>query len=130
MSDKTFTQQIEVAGHDLVEKVKELAKDADAKRVVIRDQEGKELLAFPLTWGVAGGALAMFAAPVLAAVAAVGALAADVKLEVERTGDAESFGNGQAILGSQGGSVAGHPVEDDPAPSGGDPHLPPPPPQH
>lgn len=87
MSEKKFTQQLEVAGSELVDRVKELAKDADAKRVVIRDQEGKELLAFPLSWGVAGGAVAVFAAPILAAVAAVGALAANVKLEVERSGE-------------------------------------------
>lgn len=83
--NRTFTHRIEVAGSELVDRVKELAKDADARRVVIRDQDDKELLAFPLSWGVAGGALAVMAAPMLAAVAAVGGALAKVKLEVERT---------------------------------------------
>lgn len=114
MSEKKFTQKLEVAGSELVERVKELAKDADAKRVVIRDQEGKELLAFPLSWGVAGGAVAVFAAPILAAVAAVGALAADVTLEVERSGPGETI-------------VGGPEVQDDPPPASGG-YTPPPPP--
>ena len=111
MTDKTFTERIEVAGSDLVERVKELAKDADAKRVIIRDQEDKELISFPLSWGVAGGALAVFATPLLAAVAAIGGLAAKVRLEVERVGD----------------GPAAQDVQDDPPPAAGEPHLPPPP---
>ena len=114
MSDKTFTERIEVAGNDLVERVKELARDADAKRVVIRDEHDKELLAFPLSWGVAGGAVAVLAAPLLAAVAAVGALASNVRLEVERTGQGPTL-------------VDGPDAQDDPPVSGGAPHVPPPP---
>lgn len=87
MAERTFTERIEVAGKDLVDRIKELATDADAKRVVIRDQEEKELLSVPLTWGFAGGAVAVVAAPVLAAVAAIGGLAARFSLDVVRTED-------------------------------------------
>lgn len=81
---RTFTERIETTGAELTERVKELAKQADTRRVVIKDQDGKELLSLPLTWGVAGGALAVVAAPLLAAVAAVGGAMANVRLEVER----------------------------------------------
>lgn len=79
-----FIEQIEVAGEDLVSKIKELFADAGAKRVILRDSDGRELISVPLTLGVAGGALAVLAAPMLAAVAAVGAAMAKVRVDVER----------------------------------------------
>lgn len=85
MSDRKWTQRIEVAGEELVDQIKTLFNDASAKRVVIRDQQNRELLAVPLTIGVAGGALAFLAAPVLATVAAIGGAVAKVRLDVERT---------------------------------------------
>ncbi len=84
MAERKWTQRIEVAGEELVDQVKHLFDDANAKRVVIRDQKDRELLAVPLTVGVAGGALTVLAAPVLAAVAAVGGAVARVRLDVER----------------------------------------------
>lgn len=79
-----FIEQIEVTGEDLVSKVKELFADAGAKRVVLRDSDGRELISVPLTIGVAGGALAVLAAPMLAAVAAVGGAVAKVRVDIER----------------------------------------------
>lgn len=84
MAERKWTQRIEVAGEELVEQVKSLFNDANAKRVVIRDQNDRELLAVPLTLGVAGGAITVLAAPVLAAVAAIGGVLARVRLDVER----------------------------------------------
>ena len=79
-----FVEQIEVAGEDLVAKVKELFADANAKRVILRDAEGRELVSVPLTLGMAGGAFAVLAAPALAAVAAVGGAIAKVRVDIER----------------------------------------------
>lgn len=92
--EPTFTERIETTGGELLERVKGLAKDANAKRVLIKDQDGKELVAVPLGWGVAGGALAVIAAPVLAAVAAIGGAMANVQLEVERVGEAPTATDG------------------------------------
>lgn len=79
-----FIEQIEVTGEDLVSKIKELFADTSAKRVVLRDSEGRELISVPLTLGMAGGALAVLAAPMLAAVAAVGGAVARVRVDIER----------------------------------------------
>ena len=84
MADRKFTERIEVAGEELVDQIKTLYKDANAKRVIIRDQKDRELLSVPLTLGVAGGAIAVLGAPVLAAVAAIGGAVARVRLDVER----------------------------------------------
>ncbi len=84
---RTFTEKIEVAGDQLLATVKTLYADANAKRVTIRSQDGRELLAMPLTAGLAGGALAFMVAPVLTVVAAIGGAIANVTLEVEREPD-------------------------------------------
>lgn len=94
---RTFTEQFEVAGEEVVAKVKELMADSSARKVVIKNDSGKELLTVPLNVGVAAGGLAVLAAPVVAAVGALAALATHVRLEVVResdgmTGEAPSVG--------------------------------------
>lgn len=112
-SGRTFTERIETTGAELADRVKELARQADTRRVVITDQTGKELISLPLTWGVAGGALAVMAAPFLAAVAAIGAAVANVRLEVERVG-APDGAPGSAMGSAQDGTDHDGWVEDDP----------------
>lgn len=97
MTERTWTQRFEVNGEELSDQIKKLYDDASAKREVIRDQEGSELLAVPLTVGVAGGAITVLAAPVLAAVAAIGGVAAKVRLDVERVGEPETPEEADAV---------------------------------
>ena len=80
----TFTEKIEVAGDKLAATVKNLFEDAGAKRVTIRTGDGKELMSIPLTFGVAGGALAFLVAPLLSTVAVIGGAVAMLTLEIER----------------------------------------------
>lgn len=112
-SGRTFTQRIETTGGELVDRVRELAREADTRRVVIKDQSGKELMRLPLTWGMAGGAVAVLTAPLLAVVAAVGGAMAKVRLEVERVGPPDPP-RGSAT----GGTGRDGWVEDDPTWSG------------
>lgn len=76
----SFEETINVKGEELVEKVKSLIKEGNVRRVIIKDKNGKELIQFPLTFGVVG---ALFA-PVLAAVGAVAALVTECSITVER----------------------------------------------
>lgn len=81
---RTFTEELEVAGNQLVERVKELIEEGNVRRLIIRNPEGKTLIEIPLTIGaVAGGALLLFY-PVLAGLAAIGGLVARVKIEIVR----------------------------------------------
>ncbi len=81
---RTFTEEIEVAGTELVTFLKDLVDKGNARRVVIRNKQDRVLLEIPLTAGaVIGGAVAI-GAPVLAAVGAMAALISEVKLEIER----------------------------------------------
>lgn len=84
---KTFIEDIEVAGDQLVSKIKELFDDASAKRVAIKDQNGRELLALPLTVGAVAGGVLVVAAPMIAAIGALAGFFAKLHLEVEREGD-------------------------------------------
>jgi hypothetical protein len=76
----TSTQQIDVKGGHLVEKVKELVHEGNVRRIIIKDSDGKTVMEVPVTVGVVG----FFVAPTMAAIGTVAALAADYSIEVER----------------------------------------------
>lgn len=80
---KTFKETFETTGEQLLKKVKELIEEGNVRKISIHDKTGKELMSFPLTFGVVGALLA----PVLAAVGALAALIGDCTISVER--DAE-----------------------------------------
>jgi hypothetical protein len=81
---RTFSEELEVAGNQLVERVRELLEEGNVRRLILRNQEGRTLIEIPLTIGVvAGGALLVFY-PVLAGLAAIGGLVARVRIEVVR----------------------------------------------
>lgn len=78
---KKNQETFKVKGEEVVAKVKQLVHEGNVRRIIIKDKEGKELIAFPLTIGVVGTVFA----PVLAAVGAVAALVAECTITVERT---------------------------------------------
>ena len=85
--ERTWTEHIEMAGNELVDRVKKLIAEGNVRRVIIRNEKGDSLLEIPLTAGVVvGGALAL-AYPVLAALGALAALLVHVKVDVVRTTD-------------------------------------------
>lgn len=81
---KEFVEQIEVAGDQLVSKVRELIADGRTRRIVIKDRENKELFSVPMNVGVVGGGVVALAAPMLAAIGAVAALVTQVRIDVVR----------------------------------------------
>jgi hypothetical protein len=77
----TITKEsIKIQGEKLVNKVKELVKEGNVRKISIHEKDGKELMSFPLSLGVVG---AVFA-PVLAAVGALAALIGECSITVER----------------------------------------------
>ena len=73
-------ETFKINGEELVKKVKELIKEGNVRRIIIKDKNEKSLVEFPLTIGVIGVALA----PVLAAIGAIAALIGECSLTVER----------------------------------------------
>lgn len=79
-----WVEEVNLAGKDLVENVKSLVQQGNVRRLIIRRNSGEILLEVPLTATViAGGALLVFN-PMLAALGALAALVAEIKLEVVR----------------------------------------------
>lgn len=77
---KTTRESFSINGEQLLNKVKELIREGNIRKISIHDKSGKELMSFPLTVGVVG---AVFA-PVLAAVGALAALIGECTITVER----------------------------------------------
>lgn len=73
-------EEFKVKGNKLIEKLKELIKEGNVRRVVLRNPQGRTLLDMPLNAGVVGAALL----PFWAAVGAVAVLATDYSVLVER----------------------------------------------
>lgn len=76
----TFKETFTVKGEQLLKKIKELIEEGNVRKITIQDKAGKEIMSFPLTFGVVG---AVFA-PILAAVGAVAALVTECTISVER----------------------------------------------
>jgi hypothetical protein len=87
---RTFVERVELTGGELVDRIRDLIADSNARRVIIRDSNGDELLTAPLTFGVVAGGLITVAAPLLAAIGALAALVTRVKLEIVREVDGPS----------------------------------------
>ena len=81
---RTWTEEIEIAGSELVTRFKELVTEGNVRRVIIRNKNGDRLLEVPLTAGVAVGGVLTLWNPVLAALGALAALIAEVRIEVVR----------------------------------------------
>lgn len=74
------TEQFKVYGHELLARVKELIKEGNVRRIIIKNEKGKVMIEIPVTFAVVG---AMFA-PIWAAVGAFAALITKCTIEVER----------------------------------------------
>ncbi len=87
---RTFSEEIEVAGNQVVERVQELVKEGNVRRLIIRNPDDKILLEMPLTVGAVAGGVIALATPWLAALGAFAALVARVKIEIIREIDDDS----------------------------------------
>jgi len=80
-TNKTTTQEFRIAGDQVLKKIKELVKEGNIRRVILKNEKGKTLAEFPLTVGVVGIALL----PIWAAIGTVAALVANLTIVVEKT---------------------------------------------
>ena len=80
MAHTRKTETFTIDGEGLLAKVKELIKEGNVRRIIVKYKFGKVLVEFPLTIGVVGAVVA----PVLAAIGAVAALVSECSITVER----------------------------------------------
>ncbi|HYW81643.1 MAG: DUF4342 domain-containing protein [Spirochaetia bacterium] len=72
--------EFKVKGEELLRKVKDTIHEGNVRRIIIKDEKGTPYMEIPLTLGVVGALIA----PVLAAVGALAALAANFTVEIVR----------------------------------------------
>ncbi len=82
---ENFKEEFRVKGEEIVEKVKQLIHEGNVRRLIIKDEDGKVYLEIPVTFGVIGALIA----PMLAAVGAMAAMVANLKIEVIRNEEPE-----------------------------------------
>jgi hypothetical protein len=80
MEENFKKEEFKVSGEDVLKKVKELVRAGNVRRIIIKNEEDKTLIEFPLTIGVVGAALL----PVWAAIGAVAALMTNCTIVVEK----------------------------------------------
>ena len=89
MQERTVWETIRLQGNELLEKLKQIIHEGNARRVVIK-QGNRVVAEFPLTAGVVGA----LAAPILASVGALVALLNECSIEVERAVPVRESGPG------------------------------------
>lgn len=72
--------EFEVRGRDLGRKLKEVLREGNVTRIIIKDKHGHRYAEIPATLG----AISVFMIPMLTIVGALSALVADFKVVVER----------------------------------------------
>ncbi len=77
---ENFKEEFKVKGEEVIGKVKELLHEGNVRKLIIKDEDGKVYLEIPVTFGLIGAILA----PTLAAVGALAAMVANLKIEVVR----------------------------------------------
>lgn len=73
-------EQFKLYGHEILSKVKELVKEGNVQRIIIKNDKGRVMMEIPVTFALIGTVLA----PVLAAVGALAALLSKATIEVKR----------------------------------------------
>jgi len=86
------SEKFTVSGSNLVEKVKELVREGNVRRVRLIHEE-KVLIDIPLTVGAPAAAVVVLAAPLLAALAAIAALVKECTIEIEKVEETDESKN-------------------------------------
>ncbi|MBM3309965.1 MAG: DUF4342 domain-containing protein [Candidatus Aminicenantes bacterium] len=79
-SEKTRTEEFKLAGGEILTKVKEIIREGNIRRIILKDESGKTFLEIPLTVGIVGAAFM----PVLAAIGTIAALVSNLTIVVEK----------------------------------------------
>jgi hypothetical protein len=78
--EKSNWDSFKVTGDELLAKVKEIIKEGNARRIIIKNEKDEVVMEFPLTIGAIGAVLA----PIFAAVGTLAALATNCTILVEK----------------------------------------------
>lgn len=83
--EKSNQESFKVSGDEILTKVKEIIKEGNARRIIIKNDKDETIIEFPLTIGAIGVVLA----PLYAAIGTLAALATNCTIVVEKKNDEE-----------------------------------------
>jgi hypothetical protein len=78
--EKTEHETFKVSGDEIISKIKEIIREGNARKIIIKNEKEETIMEFPLTVGAIGVVLA----PIFAAVGVIAALAVDCTILVEK----------------------------------------------
>jgi hypothetical protein len=73
-------ESFKVSGDDVISKLKEIIKEGNARKIIIKNEKDETIIEFPLTVGAVGAVVA----PMFAAVGTIAALASHCTIIVEK----------------------------------------------
>lgn len=79
--DQTQSEEFHINGEELLGRIKDLIRQGNIRRIIIKNKEGQIVMEIPLTIGVVSAVLA----PSLAAIGAIAALLSEATVIVEKT---------------------------------------------
>ena len=87
-NEKSNWESFKVTGDEIMTKVKEIIKEGNARRIIIKNEKDETVMEFPLTIGAIGAVLA----PLFAAIGTLAALATNCTILVEKRSNEEGKG--------------------------------------
>ncbi len=79
---RSLTEEIDVAGNQLVDRAKELIAEGNVRRLKVRKPDGGNLVDVPLTPAVAVGSVVTLVAPWFTILVVLGAMLARFRIEI------------------------------------------------
>ncbi len=80
--EHTTQEEFKVSGDTLVKKIKEIIKAGNARKIILKNEQGHVIMEIPLTFAVIGTVVA----PILAAVGALAAMMTECSVTVIKNG--------------------------------------------
>ncbi len=80
MNNQKNKEEFTISGEKIVEKVKEIIREGNARKIIIKNEKDETIAEFPLT----AGAVGVLLVPALAALGAIAALVTKCTLIVEK----------------------------------------------
>ncbi len=89
-NEKVTVEEFKISGDVLVGKIKELIRQGNIRRIILKNEEGQTLIEIPMTVGVIGSVISAALFPVVAAVGVIGAMVAHLTIVIERIESSQS----------------------------------------
>lgn len=89
---KTFTEEIEVTGSQLVAHITKLIAEGNVRTIRVRSQNGDVHFEIPMTAGVVTGGIVALTAPWLVLLGALAGMVAKLNIEIVRQAPADQEG--------------------------------------